>query len=149
MSLQITFFREVHQLIRRSEAFKVSLTNKFSISRLHTPGLSSEESSLPVRESWVQSLGQEDPLGKKMATHSSILAWEIPWTEGAWRATVHGVAKQSNTTQQLNDDNGLHRGSSLKLKVTLALLPLPCSEYLLCVLPLPPHCPQHLSLNCV
>ena len=29
----------------------------------------------------VQSLGQEDPLGKGMATHSSILAWEIPWTE--------------------------------------------------------------------
>ena len=30
---------------------------------------------------WVQSLGQEDGLEKKMATHSSILAWEIPWTE--------------------------------------------------------------------
>ena len=31
--------------------------------------------------SWVQSLGQEDPLEKEMATHSSILPWEIPWTE--------------------------------------------------------------------
>ena len=30
---------------------------------------------------WVQSLGQEDPLEKEMATHSSILAWKIPWTE--------------------------------------------------------------------
>ena len=30
---------------------------------------------------WVQSLGQEDPLEEEMATHSSILAWEIPWTE--------------------------------------------------------------------
>ena len=30
---------------------------------------------------WVQSLGQEDPLEKEMATHSSIHAWEIPWTE--------------------------------------------------------------------
>ena len=30
---------------------------------------------------WVQYLGQEDPLKKGMATHSSILAWEIPWTE--------------------------------------------------------------------
>ena len=30
---------------------------------------------------WVQSLGQEDPLEKEMATHSSILAWRIPWTE--------------------------------------------------------------------
>ena len=33
-----------------------------------------------MRESWVQSLGWEDPLEKGMATHSSILAWRIPWT---------------------------------------------------------------------
>ena len=32
-------------------------------------------------ETWVQSLGQEDPLEKEMVTHSSILAWRIPWTE--------------------------------------------------------------------
>ena len=37
---------------------------------------------LPVmQETWVRSLGQEDPLEKEMATHSSILAWRIPWTE--------------------------------------------------------------------
>ena len=41
-------------------------------------------------ETWVQSLGQEDPLEKEMATHFSILAWKIPWTE---EPTVHGVAK--------------------------------------------------------
>ena len=35
-----------------------------------------------VQETWVQSLGQEDPLEKRMATHSSILAWRTPWTEG-------------------------------------------------------------------
>ena len=34
-----------------------------------------------MQETWVRSLGQEDPLGKGMATHSSILAWKIPWTE--------------------------------------------------------------------
>ena len=34
-----------------------------------------------MQETWIQSLGQEDPLEKGMATHSSILAWEIPWTE--------------------------------------------------------------------
>ena len=34
-----------------------------------------------MRETWVQSLGQEYPLEKEMATHFSILAWEIPWTE--------------------------------------------------------------------
>jgi len=38
--------------------------------------------NLPAtRETWVQSLGQEDPLKKEMATHSSILAWRTPWTE--------------------------------------------------------------------
>ena len=34
-----------------------------------------------VRETWVRSLGQEDPLEKEMATHSSTLAWKIPWTK--------------------------------------------------------------------
>ena len=34
-----------------------------------------------VRETWVQSLGQEDPLEKEVATYSSTLAWKIPWTE--------------------------------------------------------------------
>ena len=34
-----------------------------------------------VQEMWVSSLGEEDPLEKGMATHSSILAWRIPWTE--------------------------------------------------------------------
>ena len=41
----------------------------------------------------VQSLSQKDPLEKKMATHSSILAWKILWTEEPGRATVCGVAK--------------------------------------------------------
>ena len=35
----------------------------------------------PMRETWVRSLGREDPLEKEMAIHSSILAWRIPWTE--------------------------------------------------------------------
>ena len=35
---------------------------------------------LPMQEMWVRSLGREDPLEKEMATHSSILAWETPWT---------------------------------------------------------------------
>ena len=41
----------------------------------------------------VQSLGQEDPLVKGMDTHSSILAWRIPWAEELDWATVHGVTK--------------------------------------------------------
>ena len=46
-----------------------------------------------VQETWVRSLGQEDPPEKEMATHFSILAWRIPTDRGAWRATVHGFAK--------------------------------------------------------
>ena len=41
----------------------------------------------------AQSLGQEDPLEKGMATHSSIPAWRIPMDRGAWWATVHVIAK--------------------------------------------------------
>ena len=47
---------------------------------------------LTTLETRVQSLGGEDPLEEEMATHSSILAWKIPWT-GAWWAAVHGMAK--------------------------------------------------------
>ena len=46
-----------------------------------------------VEETWVQSLGWEDPLEEGMATHSSILAWRIPMDRGAWWATVHRVTK--------------------------------------------------------
>ena len=46
-----------------------------------------------VQETHVQSLGQEDPMEKETATHSSITPWEIPKDRGAWQATVHGVAK--------------------------------------------------------
>ena len=45
------------------------------------PGGSDSQDYLPaVQEAWVRSLGWEDPLEKKMATHSSIPAWKIPWT---------------------------------------------------------------------
>ena len=43
-----------------------------------------------MRETWVLS---QDPLGKHMTTHSSILAWRIPMDRGAWRVIVHGAAK--------------------------------------------------------
>ena len=46
-----------------------------------------------IQETWVRSLGWEDPLEEGMATHSSILAWRIPMDREAWLATVHGVAK--------------------------------------------------------
>ena len=46
-----------------------------------------------VQETWVQSLGQEDPLEKGMATHSSILAWRIPWTEESGELQSMGLRR--------------------------------------------------------
>ena len=59
-----------------------------------------------MKKTQVRSLGQEDPLEKGMGTHSSVLAWRIPWTEefpgtrNSWWATEHGVA-ESNMTERL------------------------------------------------
>ena len=64
-----------------------------------------------VRETWVQSLGWEDPLEKGMATYSSILVWRIPWTEGPGRLQstgAHRVGDNLATKQQQ------HRGSGNK-----------------------------------
>ena len=49
-----------------------------------------------MRKTWVQSLGQEDPLAKEMATHSSTLAWKIPWTEEPGRL-LQSMRPQSRT----------------------------------------------------
>ena len=46
-----------------------------------------------LRETWVQSLGWEDPLEEDTATHSNIVVWRIPMDRGAWQATVHGVTR--------------------------------------------------------
>ena len=56
---------------------------------------------LAMQETWVRSLGQEDPLEKEMATHSSILAWRIPWTEepGGYSPQGH---KESDMTERLH-----------------------------------------------
>ena len=50
-----------------------------------------------MQEIQVQFLGQEDPLEKEKATHSSVLAWGIPMHRGAWWATVHRVAESDTT----------------------------------------------------
>ena len=52
-----------------------------------------------MQETWVQSLGQEDPLEKGMATHSSIVSWRIPWTEET--GGLQSMGSQSQT--QLSD----------------------------------------------
>ena len=59
---------------------------------------------LPMQETWVLSLGREDPLVKEMATHSSILAWRILWTEEPAGYSPLGC-NESDTTYQLNNNN--------------------------------------------
>ena len=54
-----------------------------------------------MQETWIRSLGQEDPLEKGMATHSSILAWRTPWTEEKLAGCCPWGCKQSDTTERL------------------------------------------------
>ena len=66
---------------------------------------------LPMQKTSVSSLGLEDPMEKQMATHSSILAWEIPWTEGPGGLQSMGSHKSQTwlTKQQFtvpNDNPG-------------------------------------------
>ena len=51
-------------------------------------------------ETWVRSLGWEDPLEEGMAIHSSTLAWRTPMDRGAWRVAVQGGGKESDTTER-------------------------------------------------
>ena len=63
MTKQLTLFTQFHKLPR------------------WLSGKESTCNAVDSQETWLQSLGQEDPLEKEMATHSNILAWEIPWTK--------------------------------------------------------------------
>ena len=65
---------------------------------LSFPGGSNGQNLAAMLETQVQSLGQEDPLEKGKATHSSILAGKVSMGREAWRAAVHGIA-ESNTTE--------------------------------------------------
>ena len=64
------------------------------------PSGSVVKNSPAVRETQVRSLGQEAPMEKEMATHSSVLAWEIPGKRGAWQATAHSGEHDLATNQQ-------------------------------------------------
>ena len=75
-------------------------------------GSDSKESA--IQETWVQSLGQEDPLEKGMSTHSSILAWRIPWTEELGRLQSMGSQRAghdcvTNTFTFKNKPQPCHR----------------------------------------
>ena len=70
------------------------------------------KSPLAMQETWVRSLGGEDSLDKAMATHSSILAWRIPWREEPGRLQSMG-RKESDSTEQLS----LHSDFWIKIKI--------------------------------
>ena len=58
------------------------------------------KSSSGMQEAWAQSPGQEDPLEKERATNSSILAWEIPWTEEPGGLQSMGSQESDMATKQ-------------------------------------------------
>ena len=65
-----------------------------------------------VRETWVRSLGREDPLEKEMATHSSTLAWKIPWMEEPTRLQFMG-------SQRVGHDWAISLSAYLIMKDTM------------------------------
>ena len=71
-------------------------------------------------ETWVLSLGWEDPLEEGVATHSCILAWRIPMDRGAWRATVQGVAKSWTLLSDLLLTFVTLQAESLKTLLTIS-----------------------------
>ena len=63
-----------------------------------------------TQETWVWSLGREAPLEEDMATHSSILAWKIPWTEKPGGLRSKRVAKESDMSERHRDQSGPTQG---------------------------------------
>ena len=68
-----------------------------------------------MQERWVQSLGREEPLEKEMATHSSILAWRIPWTEepGGLQSMHLQRVRHTLVTKQQHSLSAWHPAQSL------------------------------------
>ena len=76
-----------------------------------------------MQETWVWSLGWEDPLKEGMATHCSILAWRIPMDRGDWRATVHGVPKsQTWLSHQAQHSTAQSNGDSWKRSIIIEVI---------------------------
>ena len=76
-----------------------------------------------MQETWVQFLGWEDPLEKEMATHSSVLAWRIPWTEEPVELQSMGL-QESDVTEQLHR----HQQVMWMRSLALCLGPRKCPE---------------------
>ena len=81
-----------------------------------------------MQETQVQSLGWEDPLEKEMATHSSILAWRIPWTEDPDRLQSMGSPRVGDRTEQLHFHLLLQKSSKILLCISLEVEPGSCPK---------------------
>ena len=100
-----------------------------------------------TQEMWVQSLGQEDPLEEEMATHSSILAWKIPWTE-----ETGGL--QSNGSQRVGCNwawgwlkkNSLHSHPG-KFLIPNIYIYSPIGSVWITLINIPASVPNHISQN--
>ena len=103
--LQVTWFWQATalqfpHLIRRAPTLKVT------VNEVGASLVAQRLKHLPAMwDTWVQSLGQEDPQEKEMATHSSILAWRIPWTEepGGLRSTGSQRVRHDRATSLHSD----------------------------------------------
>jgi len=84
-----------------------------------------------MQDTWFQSLGWEDPLEKEMATHSSILAWRIPWTEEPGSQSPWGH-KESDMTKQHTHTHAHHYSglTYVQKKTCPNLTPPTCDETL-------------------
>ena len=71
------------------------------------PGGSEAKASPAMQETWVRPLGGEDPLEKEMSTHSTIVAWKIPWIEEPSGLQSMG-SQRVDLTEQLNKNNNNH-----------------------------------------
>ena len=87
----------------RKNIFKCNKISKTQLSRMGFPGgTTGKEPHVPMQVTWVQSLGQEDPLEEGRATHSSILAWRIPGTESGGSPKGRTESDTTEVTQQAN-----------------------------------------------
>ena len=83
-----------------------------------------------TQEVWVPSLGREDPLEEEMATHSSILAWKVPWTAEPRELQSSGL-KESDTTEQHTDTRAKHCSkcfTCIIIVVAVVIITCKCSQ---------------------
>ena len=73
---------------------------------------------MPMKETWVQSLSQENPLEKEMATHSSITVWAIPWTVKTCRPQTMGL-QESDRTEWLSNNSRLFIYSNIYIEILI------------------------------